>query len=98
MASKQCGADSPKVHGVAHGRAGAAIARNRLHDHRHARMVLPQATPLLWDNQPQHTERSQCLEILARKQKLLIALDRIFAQSALAKIYQLALKFLLFWG
>ena len=81
-----------QVHGVAHGRARAAVARDSLDRHGRADMVLAHAAQFLGDQKPEETMLGEQPEVFAREQQLLVAHHRVVAHARLAEIDQLALQ------
>ena len=87
-----------QMHGVAHGRAGAAVARDGFHRHGGGDMVLAHAAQFLGHDQAEQAELGDRLEILAREQQLLVGFDRVVAQRGAGKLDELGLQLLLLVG
>jgi hypothetical protein len=86
MVAEEGGGDGARVHGVAHGGRGAGVAGDGLHHHGGADMVLAHAAQLLRDQQAEQAVLGEDLEILARKQQLLVRLDGVVAHLLLCQL------------
>src|SRR5277367_5108845 len=86
------------MHGVAHGRAGAAVAGDSLDYHRRGHMVLPHAAQFLGHYEAEQAELRQRLEVLAREKELLVGFDGIVTQGGAGKLDEFPLKVLLLVG
>ena len=73
------------VHHVTHGGRGAAVARDRLADHRERDMVLAQAAVLLRHGQREEAVLAHQLEVAPRVQQLVVRALRVRAHLLLAE-------------
>ena len=90
--------DRGHVHDVTHGGGGAAVAGERLADHREGHVVLAEAAVFLRHRQRQEAVLRQDLEVAARIQQLVVRALRIRAHLGLAELDQLAAQLLLALG
>ncbi|MPN59260.1 hypothetical protein SDC9_206981 [bioreactor metagenome] len=96
MVTQQRGSACAEVHGVAHRGGGAAVACDGLDDHGGAQVALAAATQRLGHGQTEQAHRGKRLEVLARIDVVLVAVDRVRAHRALAHGDQLGLQGQLF--
>ena len=83
------------VHDVTHRRGRAAVARQRLADHRERHVVLTEPAVLLGHRERQKAVLGEDLEVAARVEQLVVRALRVGAHLALAEVDQLRAQLLL---
>ena len=86
------------VHDVAHGRRRAAVAGERLADHREGHVVLAEAAVLLGHGQREEAVLGEDLEVAPRVEQLVVRALRVGAHLLLAELDQLRAQLLLALG